>query len=86
MEDRQRSNWVRYLQPAKARDQRNLTLVKLEDKIFFVSSIDINAGSELLYWSDDINSAWGKKKVEKTSKLGIVKTVAKESFLNVALV
>ena len=68
MENKQKSNWIRYLQPARARDQRNLTLVKVEDKIYFVSCMDINAGCELLYWSDDINSAWGKKKVEKTSK------------------
>lgn len=68
MENKQKSNWVRFLQPARARDQRNLTLIKIEDKIYFVSSMDINVGCELLYWSDDINSAWGKKKVEKTSK------------------
>lgn len=68
MENKQKSNWVRYLQPARARDQRNLTLIKVEDKIYFVSCMDINVGCELLYWSDDINSAWGKKKVEKTSK------------------
>jgi hypothetical protein len=68
MENKQKSNWLRYLQPARARDQRNLTLVKVEDKIYFVSCMEINAGCELLYWSDDINSAWGKKKVEKTSK------------------
>lgn len=68
MENKQKANWVRYLQPARARDQRNLTLVKVEDKIFFVSCRDINIGCELLFWSDDINSAWGKKKVEKTSK------------------
>lgn len=68
MENKQKSNWIRFLQPARARDQRNLTMIKVEDKIYFVSSMDINAGCELLYWSDDVNSAWGKKKVEKTSK------------------
>lgn len=73
MENKQKSNWVRYLQPARARDQRNLTLVKVEDKIYFVSSMDIDVGCELLYWSDDINSAWGKKKVEKTSEFLILK-------------
>lgn len=68
MENKQKSNWIRFLQPARARDKRNLTLIKVEDKIYFVTSMDIDIGSELLYWSDDINSAWGKKKVEKTSK------------------
>lgn len=68
-ENKQKSNWFRYLQPARARDQRNLTMVKVEDKIYFVSCMDINVGCELLYWSDDINSAWGKKKIEKTSEL-----------------
>jgi hypothetical protein len=68
VENRQKSNWIRYLQPARARDQRNLTLIKVEDKIYFVSCMDINVGCELLYWSDDINSAWGRKKIEKTSK------------------
>lgn len=71
LESKQKSNWVRFLQPARARDQRNLTLVKMEDKIYFVSSADINVGCELLYWSDDINSAWGKKKVEKTSRFNL---------------
>lgn len=69
MDNKEKSNWIRYLQPARARDQRNLTLVKVENKIYFVSCADIKPGTELLYWSDDINSAWGKKKVEKTSKL-----------------
>jgi hypothetical protein len=69
MENKNKSNWIRYLQPAQARDQRNLTLIKVEDKIYFVSCMDINVGCELLYWSDEINSAWGKKKIEKTSKL-----------------
>lgn len=68
MENKQKSNWVRYLQPARARDQRNLTLIKVEEKIYFVSCTDIKVGCELLYWSDEINSAWGKKKVEKNSK------------------
>ncbi|CAG9801988.1 unnamed protein product [Chironomus riparius] len=67
LENRQKSNWFRYLQPARARDQRNLTMIKVEDKIYFVSCMDINVGCELLYWSDDSNSAWGKKKIEKTS-------------------
>lgn len=68
VENKQKSNWIRYLQPARARDQRNLTLIKVEDKIYFVTCMDINVGCELLYWSDDINSAWGKKKIEKTSE------------------
>jgi len=68
LENRQKSNWFRYIQPARARDQRNLTLIKVEDKIYFVTCMDINVGCELLYWSDDINSAWGRKKIEKTSK------------------
>jgi hypothetical protein len=68
VENKQKSNWFRYLQPARARDQRNLTLIKVEDKIYFVSCMDINVGCELLYWSDDINSAWGRKKIEKTSE------------------
>lgn len=68
MENKNKSNWLRYLQPARARDQRNLTMVKVDDKIYFVSCMDINVGCELLYWSDEVNSAWGKKKIEKTSK------------------
>lgn len=76
MENKQKSNWIRFLQPARARDQRNLTLIKVEDKIYFVSSMDINVGCELLYWSDDINSAWGKKKVEKTSKLKFILSIS----------
>lgn len=90
MENKQKSNWIRYLQPARARDQRNLTLVKVEDKIYFVSSMDIDVGCELLFWSDDVNSAWGKKKVEKISKLTVViskdhKVINPEIFLHFRL-
>lgn len=74
LENKQKANWIRYLQPAKARDQRNLTLVKVEDKIFFVSCVDIDPGCELLYWSDDVNSAWCKKKVDKMSKFSFEKS------------
>lgn len=84
-ENKQKSNWIRYLQPARARDQRNLTLIKVEEKIYFVSSMDINVGCELLYWSDDINSAWGKKKVEKTSKLFKELIIPINIFINLPL-
>ena len=67
-ENKNQSNWMRYLRPSRQRDQRNVVLVHRNEQIYFVSCTDIDPGCELLYWSDDCNSAWGKKKIEKTSK------------------
>ncbi|XP_055680909.1 uncharacterized protein LOC129788688 [Lutzomyia longipalpis] len=65
LENKNDSNWMRYIRPAASRDLRNLSLVCVNKMVFFVTTTDILEGCELLYWSDNINSAWGRKKIEK---------------------
>lgn len=36
--------------------------------VFLVTTQDINAGEELLFWAHDPTLAWSRKKMEKTSK------------------
>lgn len=72
LENKNNSNWLRFLRPAPTRELRNLTLVCVDGIVFFVTCSEIDVGCELLYWSDEINSAWDKKKIERTSKLLIV--------------
>ncbi|XP_058818347.1 uncharacterized protein LOC131681533 isoform X2 [Topomyia yanbarensis] len=67
MENKNQANWLRYLRPASHRDQKNCVLKVRDTQIVFVTCTDLDVGSELLYWSDDSNSAWGKKKMEKTN-------------------
>lgn len=68
VENKNRSNWLRYIRPAMNRDMRNTTLVVKDSLIFFVTCSDIEAGCELFYWSDENNSAWDKKKIDRTSQ------------------
>lgn len=68
MEDKNKSNWFRYVRPAPTRDARNLIIVSTDTGVYFVTCKEIADGCELLYWSDDCNSAWGKKKISKMSK------------------
>ncbi|XP_055711946.1 uncharacterized protein LOC129807026 isoform X2 [Phlebotomus papatasi] len=67
LENKNESNWMRYIRPAASRESRNLSLVCIDKMVFFVSIMDIPEGCELLYWSDTINSAWARKKIEKMS-------------------
>lgn len=68
VENKNRSNWLRYIRPAASRDLRNATLIYKNNLIYFVTCSDIEVGCELLYWSDETNSAWDKKKIDRTSK------------------
>lgn len=68
IENKNNSNWMRFLRPAPTRELRNLTLVCIDGIVYFVTCSEIDVGCELLYWSDEINSAWDKKKIERTSK------------------
>ena len=67
-ENKNFSNWLRYIRPARNREQKNCVLQVHDGSIYFVTCRDLEPGAELLYWSNDSNSAWGKKKMEKTSK------------------
>lgn len=73
------SNWLRYIRPAPTRDQRNVVIVWIgaQDEeegasnvheVYFVTTREIDEGSELFYWSDHMNSAWGRKKIDKMSE------------------
>jgi hypothetical protein len=68
VENKNQSNWLRYIRPAKVRDEKNIALMCFNDEIYFVTCADIEIGCELLYWSDENNSSWDKKKMDKTSK------------------
>lgn len=67
------SNWLRYIRPAPTRDQRNVLVVwtgapeRDVCEVYFITCKDIGEGSELFYWSDHLNSAWGRKKIDKMS-------------------
>lgn len=71
LEDDNNSNWLRYIRPANAKSERNVTVVISDKNVFFVTSTTIEDGIELVYWSDDCNSSWGKKKIEKMSRFRI---------------
>jgi hypothetical protein len=62
------SNWLRYVRPAPAREQRNLAPIVRHGELYFVTVTEIVEGEELLYWSDDTATSWSKKKMEKTSR------------------
>lgn len=77
------ANWLRYIRPAPTRDQRNVVVVWLGgqqqeelidernanvNEVYFITTRDIDEGCELFYWSDHMNSAWGRKKIDKMSE------------------
>ena len=63
----EKSNWLRYLRPAPSRKARNVAAVVRDDKMYFVTLRDIAAGEEILYWIDDPDLMWTKKRAEKKS-------------------
>lgn len=69
LEDENNSNWLRFIRPANAKSERNVAVVISDKNVYFVTSTVIENGDELVYWSDDCNSSWGKKKIEKMSQL-----------------
>lgn len=66
------TNWVRFLRPAANPEGRNIVLVAVDGKAYFVTNVEVEEGCELLYWSDDCNSAWGRKKIEKMSMFSVI--------------
>lgn len=64
----EKSNWLRYLRPAPQRRARNVAAVVRDDQIFFVTMRDVDKEEELLYWIDDPDLMWTKKRAEKKSK------------------
>jgi len=64
----EKSNWMRYLRPAEERGERNLAAVVKGEKLFFVTTKSLEEGEELLFWIDDPDLMWTKKRAEKKSK------------------
>lgn len=63
------SNWLRYIRPAPRYEDRNTNLVCIDNRAYFVTCSDIAVGCELLYWSDECNTLWRKKQLDKICKL-----------------
>ncbi|XP_063920863.1 uncharacterized protein LOC135135662 [Zophobas morio] len=69
------SNWMRYVRPAAARDDKNITVITKKDVFYFITTKLIKNGEELLYWQDSTVTT-NKKKMEKTSCGGCNMTFA----------
>lgn len=65
--DVETSNWLRFLRPATSRESANLISSVKENQLYFMTIRNIGEGEELVYWMDDVHSAWSKKKLEKKS-------------------
>lgn len=68
VENRDTSNWLGLVRPANTPESRNAALVMENGQLFMVTTQDLDEGCELTYWSDDCNSAWAKRKIDKMSK------------------
>lgn len=66
-EDENTSNWLRFVRPAQVRDIRNVAMIEQDGNIYMVTTMDIEEGCEIIYWSDECNSAWKRKKINKLS-------------------
>lgn len=63
---------MRFIRPAPAREERNLSVIIVEGSLYLVSLKELVLGEELLYWQDTFDSGNKKKiekKVEKTGKV-----------------
>lgn len=69
VENRDTSNWLGLVRPSNSLESRNAALVVENGRLFMVTTQDLDEGCELTYWSDDCNSAWAKRKIDKMSKL-----------------
>lgn len=69
VENRDTSNWLGLVRPANTPESRNAALVVENGRVFMVTTQDLDEGCELTYWSDDCNSAWAKRKIDKMSEL-----------------
>lgn len=73
VENRDTSNWLGLVRPANTPESRNAALVMENGRLFMVTTQDLDEGCELTYWSDDCNSAWAKRKIDKMSKEILIK-------------
>lgn len=61
------ANWIKFVRPAPTREERNVSVICIDNELFLITIKNINAGEEILYWQDNIMAS-NKKKMEKTSK------------------
>ncbi|CAG9821719.1 unnamed protein product [Phaedon cochleariae] len=59
------SNWCKYLRPAPSREEKNLSVISKNGKLYFVCTKFVKSGEELLFWQDCPKLT--KKKLEKTT-------------------
>lgn len=71
---------MRFIRPAPARDERNLSVIIVEDSLYLVSLKELVLGEELLYWQDTFDSGNKKKTEKKVEKTG--KSLSKLPILN----
>ena len=64
----EQSNWLRYLRPAPNRRARNVAAVVRDDQLFFITMKTIEKEEEIVYWIDDPDLMWTKKRAEKKSE------------------
>ena len=64
----EKSNWLRYMRPAPNRRARNVAAVVEGDQLYFVTLRDLKKDEEVLYWIDDPDLMWTKKRAEKKSR------------------
>ena len=64
----EKSNWLRYMRPAPNRRARNVAAFVEGDQLFFVTLRDLKKDEEVLYWIDDPDLMWTKKRAEKKSR------------------
>ena len=64
----EKSNWLRYVRPAPNRRARNVAAIVEGDQLYFVTLRDLKKDEEVLYWIDDPDLMWTKKRAEKKSK------------------
>lgn len=61
------SNWVKYIRPAPDKEDKNITVISRDKKLYFISLKLIKSGEELLFWQFS-TSVTSKKKMEKSGK------------------
>ncbi|XP_020294642.1 uncharacterized protein LOC109860154 isoform X2 [Pseudomyrmex gracilis] len=63
-----KSNWIRYIRPAKFKEKRNVAVIIEQGHLYLVTTQNITSGTELIYWVDSQSSAWTRKnKIDKTN-------------------
>ena len=69
----EKSNWIRFVRPAPARELRNVvSIVREDNQLYFVAIRDLKPEEEMFYWVEDPDPVWAKKRAEKKSEYASV--------------